>query len=303
MIFKKTRRKEIFPQNTTFQRSNLFSFPSFLLSFSPRSTSTIDSSSFFAKFSSTVRTTQASTSKDGGIKFFRELGNEFRSLISDSTFDQHTWLVRLIGHNAIPPDLEDVIRPSDTNQQQNNQHSLSLSLFLSVAVTPLERRSMKKKENKRMVGKEEGTRMDGIRGIFLSSRNDHAAHWTLYLLGSLRGERQVSRARREVDHLRHRSLAPNHPDNSYRATHWQSLSAERTNFSSLFLTPFVNLDWSFSKHKFSRSILVIFGGIPQLLILHLHSEWIWVRRWVTLEIIFRRMKDFDNLIIANNVVY
>lgn len=130
MIFKKTRRKEIFPQNTTFQRSNLFSFPSFLLSFSPRSTSTIDSSSFFAKFSSTVRTTQASTSKDGGIKFFRELGNEFRSLISDSTFDQHTWLVRLIGHNAIPPDLEDVIRPSDTNQQQNNQHSLSLSLSL-----------------------------------------------------------------------------------------------------------------------------------------------------------------------------
>ena len=297
MIFKKTRRKEIFPQNTTFQRSNLFFLPSFLLSFFlsllaqlQRSILPLSSRNFHRQFERhklrQAKTVELNFSANSETSF--EVS--FPIPRSTSTLGSFAWSGTTRFHPIWKMLFDHRIRTSS-----RTINTLSLSLFLSVAVTPLERRSMKKKENKRMVGKEEGTRMDGIRGIFLSSRNDHAAHWTLYLLGSLRGERQVSRARREVDHLRHRSLAPNHPDNSYRATHWQSLSAERTNFSSLFLTPFVNLDWSFSKHKFSRSILVIFGGIPQLLILHLHSEWIWVRRWVTLEIIFRRMRDLDNL--------
>lgn len=145
-----------------------------------------------------------------------------------------------------------------------------------------------------MGGKEEGARMDGIRGIFLSSRNDHAAHWTLYLLGSLRGEREVSRARREVDHLRYWSLALNHSDNSYRATHRQSLC--------LLFAPmdrackfFFNLDWSFHKPRLIRDFWRRNSGVVG------ENSRIFRRR----NIISGWTVDEGNLTVdvANNVIY
>lgn len=162
------KRKEIFPHRSKNTFQNAPTFLPFLPSFSLLLTQLQlhrSSSSFLAKFSSCSNDKQQRAiivlnSETVGLNFS---GNEFRK--SDSRFHvRHTWLVRLIGHNAIPPDLEDVIRI----RTSRTINTLSLPLCLSVAVES-------KKQNKR-IGREGRAHSDGIRGIFLSSRNDHAAH-------------------------------------------------------------------------------------------------------------------------------